>query len=484
MEEVNVSEMGSLVLRLGYLTGAFQNFQRHVSKFNPCHEPRTGRFCSTRGGGGASAGAKVVELGGIKAQVGPPPLSESEKDAMAWWQEDGYRQINGSLLGTDISSETTDRAIEALDRVIARSVLQQDTTLYRGVHGKHAERLRSLPPGTEFETGTFFSTSASKEGGLGFVGHWNDKIPPRQRVLVVVHAPKGSHAAPMTLGAKGIMAYEKEFLIGRNAQFRVKKVQKVRERGVYVYPEERARGITSPGMMSLYRMDLELVHDGVVKKVEKFNPCHESRTGRFCSTRGGGGSGTSGTAPEIVEFGGVKVAIGPPPLSKAEKDTLSRYQEKDYERINRALIEGKSGSKQVDQDIERMDNILKRTKLAEDATLYRGIEGKYAATVNELPVGSEFKHPAFFSASSDPETAFQFAARSDSGTAQSRVVFKVQAPKGTPVAPIRGSEGFMFEDEFVLKRGSRFRIQQKRVIEGFDIYDEMAEATEITLKML
>jgi len=91
------------------------------------------------------------------------PVASEELAALTSYTGSGYRSINGALRGvTPFTPEVRDE-IDALDQLIGRARLPEETTLYRGVGPNMIERFRAegLRAGSVITDPAFMSTSLS-----------------------------------------------------------------------------------------------------------------------------------------------------------------------------------------------------------------------------------------------------------------------------------------------------------------------------------
>jgi len=140
-----------------------------------------------------------------------------------------YEAINTDLREGDISAENRE-TIKQLDAALAKSQLTKDTKLYED---QRLYRAASVPEvnaalksgnlkGLEFTEKGFTSTTSDKETARSFQRGEESR-------LFVVNAPKGTKAGkPGELA--GILKGEKEVLLARNTRYRVKNVEKVKEK--------------------------------------------------------------------------------------------------------------------------------------------------------------------------------------------------------------------------------------------------------------
>ncbi len=203
-----------------------------VQKLNTCHVPsgpHGGEFCETGGLAGsgfpstspvsvAAAERIAVKYPGVAVGIDPPPPDKGEHAAMGSYKSQGYKAINSFLLGTPGFTDNPKYRKEAEDlgRVIRRSTLESDATLYRGMSGKPAVALSKLPVGSEFSIPCFQSTSASLKTAVKFADEGG-----RSPVVFKIQAPKGTQALPIEKFAALKAGSEREMVLNSGLRYRV-----------------------------------------------------------------------------------------------------------------------------------------------------------------------------------------------------------------------------------------------------------------------
>ncbi len=210
-----------------------------------------------------------------------------------------------------------------------------------------------------------------------------------------------------------------------------------------------------------------------LRNVEKTNSCHNPSGpsgGQFCS-----GSASSFATQRALykynegESNAVTVAVNPPPPTDEEVNALEDYKGMGYASVNKFLLTKYSSItderefRNLEGLVTSISSVMGRASLEKETTLYRGIGGKPAAVISQLPVGSEFSVPCFQSTSASPKVA---AAFSDQG--RSSVIFQIKVPAGTPALPLDKLVRKLHataEKEIVLDKDLRYRVTGKETKE-------------------
>ena len=169
-----------------------------------------------------------------------------------------------------------------------------------------------------------------------------------------------------------------------------------------------------------------------------------------------------------VEFGNLHAKVLES-LPEPEVGAVHLYSGHNYTAINGPLRQGLPYREQwLAEATSRVDSALKRSELAADTLIYRGVGSDVAQakllTNGMLRVGDEFTDLAFGSSSVDRSVAVSFAG----GEFSDGVVVELHAPAGTKglwMGKWRTSAGaeksisrYDTEAEFLLPRGTRFRV--------------------------
>lgn len=161
------------------------------------------------------------------------PLASFEVDALRDYQTASYHQINGFLRGTKVdrydeeynSALEVERAVQELDSALAKSTINEDMVLYRGITGELGKQLANgedaLQVGTIITDKGFISTSTNKNSAMSF---------GVDGVLAKISVSAGSRGLELAdlpkVNNREIHSAEKEVLLPRGSSFRVTKVGK------------------------------------------------------------------------------------------------------------------------------------------------------------------------------------------------------------------------------------------------------------------
>lgn len=174
---------------------------------------------------------------------------------------------------------------------------------------------------------------------------------------------------------------------------------------------------------------------------------------------------------------------------RKERDKLSTQQKGDWTAAERGAVEAYQGGGHYDIndslrdtdgefDVKSaayallIDDAMKKSKpLGRDITVYRGVKTSEAFDrqkeakdfFNELEDGDEFSDLAFTSTTLDPRVAANFANLSSSPDEQG-ILFRINVPNSTTgifMNSVSAKAGFNSEMEFLLPRGSKFKVLRK-----------------------
>ena len=166
-----------------------------------------------------------------------------------------------------------------------------------------------------------------------------------------------------------------------------------------------------------------------------------------------------------------------------------------YLRTREWLEDNESGLKQSDvQDYtEALDYLISRTEAPRDMLLYRGVTG--ADKIYNLEVGDTYKDKGFVSTTTQPNQLWSFMStalggRFDSRPVQKGVVLQISVPKGSNVLSVNRyfkgvsdrygpSEGIREEDEYLLPRNLKFRVDSVSFIDVRGTQDKLIKVTVI-----
>ena len=420
-------------------------------KFNPYHDPTTGRFST---GGGAREG--VIGIGELSIGEFPEDqwddifdemnegssVTRRQKAALFEYQGDKAKEINRKLRSGDVGREDA-VYIKTLDKAISQTWLPVDMNLFRGVDSKTFDFMvegKSL--GDVIKEKGFISTSLVKNTAKSFGDG-----------LFQIKAKKGQYAADV--GGIG----EAEILLPRKLRLKVVGIDK----------EKRI-------------CTVEIVEKLSTKDYrEKFNPYHDSE-GRFATgsgsgahmapdTGGGTGGGTAEDKPEVNE----KVDV--------ERESARTRKIKDVNNLASNLIQERENvsmgvrrftflytgnySKEVNEHL-RNGNSIETLKHGEDAkefmaackqkisptVVYRGVsESLIKKLVDENGEGVVVEMKGFVSTSLSPVKAamFNWSVR---GVGGKQAVMEIKAKSGL-IAKDMSKHGH--EAEFIQSHGVKYR---------------------------
>lgn len=133
-------------------------------------------------------------------------LTSQQIAAIKNYAGDSYKAFNTFVSGrvyqkggSALSKAEVKNQVQALKEAISKSKLPEDLVLYRGASMKELASSYSALEGmvgSEFQAGSFLSTSLSKEIADGFVDATNKQMG--KGILLEIHAKKGSAALPAT----------------------------------------------------------------------------------------------------------------------------------------------------------------------------------------------------------------------------------------------------------------------------------------------
>ena len=153
-------------------------------------------------------------------------------------------------------------------------------------------------------------------------------------------------------------------------------------------------------------------------------------------------------------------------LPDGELHALRFFRGEGYRQITPALYRGKA-SPAVQERIDHLDSVMKRSRLERDVVTYRGVTDIRklvgARAAQEDLSGAQFTDRAFLSTSAD-EVQAKFFSRKGAKTSDTRpTVFRYTIPKGTAAVKLSGVK---HESELLLQRGLTFRIVADHGVAG------------------
>jgi hypothetical protein len=144
--------------------------------------------------------------------------SVSEQKSLDKYTSSGYIEINNDLLENDGKpSDISEQVVKDLDSLLDRSVLDEDTILWRGISLKNSpykDYLESLVPGDIISQPNYMSTSRSRAAAGTFL---QDRLgnPGDLSVLMKINAKKGTKASNVFRSSLGATSREEEVLLPR-----------------------------------------------------------------------------------------------------------------------------------------------------------------------------------------------------------------------------------------------------------------------------
>jgi len=191
----------------------------------PAGSPEGGQFGSGGGGEqGEGNGPKGIDANGVVGNYDSwsqyhdgPPLSGDHKEAVEFYQGNGYMTVNGFLRKGEYQSAAIEQRVAKLDAVMKEAApLKEMTTVFRGL-GSLPEGMKA---GSVFVDKAFVSTTTSDKKA-----DWFARGPKNVPVIMRIKMPAGKRVLSMGHATKDpANDDEKEVLIPRNAKFKVEKI--------------------------------------------------------------------------------------------------------------------------------------------------------------------------------------------------------------------------------------------------------------------
>jgi 2'-5' RNA ligase len=173
------------------------------------------------------------------------------------------------------------------------------------------------------------------------------------------------------------------------------------------------------------------------------------------------------------EMKGDKVPSPISAVTPAEKSSLGEYKTFGFAKVNAYLCTGKAANENVKPMAKDVAAVMKRSTLAEDTTVYRGVNGPLAEKLGALSVGDSGKLPCYQSTTTSMNLAKDFAsgklgeAARTSSTATSPTVLHLDVQRGYGAIPVAKMSGYSdTERELLLNKGGSFRVTDKSVVDG------------------
>ena len=146
-----------------------------------------------------------------------------------------------------------------------------------------------------------------------------------------------------------------------------------------------------------------------------------------------------------------EMALGANSLDVDELYALSHYSGDAYEDVNPALREQKGAPSYHRPLVDYLDRIMGKTALPKEMVVYRKSGPNTSKRLESLPVGADFVDHGYMSTSLSPKRISHFEGDT----------MEIEVPKGYQAMPM-GSEGIKAEAEVLLRRGTHFRVIQRR----------------------
>lgn len=154
------------------------------------------------------------------------PFSEQELIELKDYKDGNYQQLNSYLNNPDSVRPTLadelDGQAKTLDSAISKSVLSEDTVVFRGMQHKGLVKHAESIVGKTINPGSFLSTSTSSRVARDFAGIGDGAV------VLAIKAKKGHNAVYMDQFESAGSAGENELLFARNSKIRIKGVDRSR----------------------------------------------------------------------------------------------------------------------------------------------------------------------------------------------------------------------------------------------------------------
>lgn len=168
---------------------------------------------------------------------------------------------------------------------------------------------------------------------------------------------------------------------------------------------------------------------------EFYNENHDEK-GRFAPEEG---SNEQGDIPEVEKSPYLDEGLASEAIKNAspeEQHAVVEYTTHSGS-FNNNFRKDKPPAASRAAQIETLDGLIAKSIVSEETTLYRGVKGKFAQTIMDLPLGATLKDKGYTSATGDLEAAKIFA--EDPGTSN-LTVMNLVLPKGSKAINIGGEE--------------------------------------------
>ncbi|MED1787211.1 ADP-ribosyltransferase, partial [Brevibacillus laterosporus] len=396
-------------------------------------------------------------------------LDSKEQAAIVYYTGHNYTDINSYLrnnqmdLRSGSSKPELDEKIKSIDSAINKSVLEEDTVLYRNT-GE-----RELREKEDFLQHIFNIDLSTTETALSFkeymdramalvqknLGNTNtalaytsttiqkDSVFVGSAIRMEIRVPKGAHGAYVDSISQ--VKGEMEVLLPRESKFEITGASTVQENGYNVL---------------VIRATLDITRDFNAEKKEAQqwgNKEYESWRNSLTKSS------------DIDRIGGVKTLEE---AAKSECAALQYYSSINYKDINEYLRNGGGKNPSFEKVIEQIDNSLKKAETPETLYVYRRVDelafGEKQNTLrdqnqkisdeklNEIKdIVNTFRHKVI------PEKSYMSTSLYNASSGLP-ILIRFKVPKGTHAAclgPVAKSVAKLDDGELLIARGSSYTIK-------------------------
>lgn len=156
-------------------------------------------------------------------------ISKDSKEALDYYTQDGYYDINDYLKGNYDDYEQGPEVVKQIDKAISDYKMEEDYVLYRGVN---KDALKNLSVGDNYNPKEYLSTSLNEKIGVKYA-----EDQGRNGALIKINASK-NNTEGIFIGVNSASYYdESEFLLKHNSNMKVVKIYK-NENGITTYEME------------------------------------------------------------------------------------------------------------------------------------------------------------------------------------------------------------------------------------------------------
>jgi hypothetical protein len=167
-----------------------------------------------------------------------------------------------------------------------------------------------------------------------------------------------------------------------------------------------------------------------------------------------------------------KLEASAPKPTSAESSAIKQYTGSTYVEINNCL---RSKDDCKDPRAPHLTSFLNKAKTTEPVTVYRGIKGAFANMIHSVMFeGAVFEDRGFISTSTNESFSHSWQSSNPEG-----ILMHVEVPAGSKAATVSQIGGNTHEWEFLLQRGTRFRVKKfdraKRIMHVEAVQDHLHE---------